>query len=211
MLRAYVESYFLAVVSGDIERVYPGFTRAVPPPSANDVRLDGTASRWPDTSSPVSGSLVGTKRMEILRIDVTENHATAVVCDWSLYTVAWDLGNGEYGYRQSGSPDSGVQMIQVNMTAPKVTTIPSSMPPQMGPSMSPTDDVFGGWRIDAAIFAADKPHWDAWPTQDRDYEACSNLAPDSRERREFLRTGEHPRSDYPTLRPFPGWPVASSA
>ena len=44
-----------------------------------------------------------------------------------------------------------------------------------------------------------------------DYQACSDNKPDPVQRREFLRSGVHPRSDYATLPAYPGSPVAGAA
>lgn len=44
-----------------------------------------------------------------------------------------------------------------------------------------------------------------------DYQAWSDKEPDPMQRREFLRSGVHPRSDYPALPAYPGWPAAGAA
>jgi hypothetical protein len=44
-----------------------------------------------------------------------------------------------------------------------------------------------------------------------DHQACQDKEPDPLQRREFLRSGVHPRSDYPALPAYPGWPAAGAA
>jgi len=44
-----------------------------------------------------------------------------------------------------------------------------------------------------------------------DYQACSDKEPDPLQRREFFRSGVHPRSDYPALPAYPGCPAAGAA
>jgi hypothetical protein len=90
----------------------------------------------------------------------------------------------------------------------------SPPPHQKGPAAAPVADVFDGWRIDGHLVdAADDPnvqHCDEWPSQLSDAQQCQTKAPDPVERRKFLSDGVHPRSDYPTLPAYPGWPSAST-
>ena len=48
------------------------------------------------------------------------------------------------------------------------------------------------------------------PPQIGPAKTCVATAPDPLSRRQFLTRGVHPRSDFPTLAPFPGWPAASA-
>lgn len=50
-----------------------------------------------------------------------------------------------------------------------------------------------------------------WPAEVADVQACVDKAPDSVQRRLFLLSGAHPRSDFPTQPPYPGWPTASAS
>lgn len=199
--RAYVESYSLAASMGTIEVAYPGFTRAVvAPPVSGDMFADP----WPDVASPLPRPVVGTNLLHLLRFDSDGRRVESIVCSYADYTSAFDLGDGNYGY-DPGSLDDGVGAMQVTMTAPEA--LPTSMPPQRGPATSPSVDVFGNWRIDSLRLAVAGPTPE-WPTREDDIQACRDRAPDPLERRQFLRRGKHPRSDYPTLPAYPGWPAA---
>lgn len=210
VVRAYLESYKVAILMGDDGYVYPGFMDAVAPNTPDDGRPDSTQFRRPVPREPVPRPLVGSERMHILRLDTSGNRVTAVVCDWSSYTAAWDLGDGKYGYPdQNAYPDDGVDMYWIAMTVPAGGGPP--LPPQQGPALAPVDDVFGGWRIDGNLHGSGRPPWEEWPSQESDFQACSDNAPEALERREFLRRGEHPRADYPTLPAYPGWPSANAS
>ncbi|MCT7661768.1 hypothetical protein [Mycobacterium deserti] len=83
------------------------------------------------------------------------------------------------------------------------------MPPQEGPALAPYNNVFGDWKVigGLSVFASALPGFDEeWPTFQEDEAACVAKAPDSAERRNSLMNGEHPRSDFPTLPAYPGWP-----
>jgi hypothetical protein len=85
-----------------------------------------------------------------------------------------------------------------------------SLPPQTGPQPAPSDDVFGQWKIKGLLsfFSAHRPAFKSeWPTYEADVATCVAKAPDPPERRAFLVDGEHPRSDFPTSPPSPGWPA----
>ncbi len=202
IVRAYVESHALATAMGTDDVVYPGFTRAVLSP-AETGEVPGIP--WPEATGPLPYPLVGTEREHILRIDRADREVTAMVCSYSRYTASYDLGNGNYGPYPGGGDDDGVVAMQLTMTAPATSSNP--LPPQRGPSRAPSDDVFGKWRIDSRrldLITAEPE----WPTATEDLQACRDRAPDPVERRKFLRQGEHPRSDYPTLPAYPGWPAA---
>lgn len=49
-----------------------------------------------------------------------------------------------------------------------------------------------------------------WPAELADATTCVDKAPDPVERRLYLLNGAHPRSDFPTLPPYPGWPAAGA-
>jgi hypothetical protein len=197
VVRSYIESYELALNLGTIRVAYPGFTRAV-------VDSSQPGNPWPYTKHTRSYPLVGTKRWHLLRIDLSGRSVAAYICFYSGFTSANDLGNGKFGYPPSAFDFDGVDVMRLGMTAPET---PSKLPPQRGPASAPVDDVFGGWGIyDRRV--PDSSDLSSWPTVNEDLELCRDRAPDPLERREFLRQGEHPRSDYPTLPAYPGWPAA---
>ncbi|CAM4358007.1 hypothetical protein MB901379_04898 [Mycobacterium basiliense] len=214
VIRAYIESMYLAAFSGDIAYVYPGFARAVPP-NASEGHPHSTRQRWPDTLHPIHVPVVGTRGYHILWVNEADRQVTALVCAWT-YTTALDLGHGNYGWMHDmayTAPSTGIGMQWVSMTAPQGGTASPSAA-QKGTAPAPVDDVFGGWRIDGTITSDAYPtrttELPEWPTRRADAQSCIEKAPDPLERRLFLSNGVHPRSDFPTLPPFPGWPAAGA-
>lgn len=217
VVRAYLESWRVAQATGDPGEVYPGFDQAVPPnvPGGpeNPHSVDAPASARflrPTPSTPAPHPVVGTERFHILRIGVLDRRVTAVVCDWSMFTRAWDLGDGKYGYDGPGDLGDGIAMSWVAMDAPASDPEPP-LPPQRGPAPAPTNNVFDGWRVvghlgDGGISPTNNYPRD-WPSYEADGQVCTDKAPVPLGRRVFLRHGQHPRSDYPTPPPYPGWPA----
>src|ERR1700749_3163826 len=68
LVRAYLESIFVAANQGDIGYAYPEFTHAVEP-NAPAGQPDSARDRWPDTAHPLRDRLVGTDRYHILHIE----------------------------------------------------------------------------------------------------------------------------------------------
>lgn len=207
-IRAYQESYFVASLMGSEEYLYPGFAHAVAPNAPSTAPLSAQG-RWPSTSHPAPHPMVGNEQWHILRIDTSGQDLTAVVCDWGLYTRAFDLGDGNYGYIGE-THGAGVDALWISMTAPAAAPTPP-LPPQKGPALAPVDDVFGGWRINGFIEAFGGVATPEWPSAAADVGACAAKAPVPLDRRTALRNGNHPRSDFPTLPAYPGWPAASSS
>jgi hypothetical protein len=84
-----------------------------------------------------------------------------------------------------------------------------AFPPQGGPAPAPAVDVFGDWNITGLLIDSGRLHSDfpkVWPTHEADLATCIEKAPDPPERRAFLKIREHPRTDFPTSAPSPGWP-----
>jgi hypothetical protein len=212
VVRAYLESIFVAANQGDIGYAYPGFTHAVAP-NASAGQPDSARDRWPDTAHPLRDRLVGTDRYHILHIDTAGPQVTAVVCDWA-YTSALDLGDGNYGWKATlpaTDPAARIAVHRVAMTAPAGSPT-SSLPPQQGTAAAPVDDVFGGWHIVGHDMTADRvpgTNTDSaqWPAEVTDTASCVDKAPDPVGRRLFLLNGVHPRSEFPTQPPYPGWPA----
>lgn len=197
-VRAYVESYRLVSDLATIRVAYPGFTQAVA-----DTEQPGNP--WPYTEHIRRYPLVGTERIHLLRVDANGRDVAAYVCFYSGFTSTNDLGNGKFGYPPSNLASDGVDVMRLSMTAPEA---PSTLPPQRGPALAPADDVFEGWRIEDRRVPASSD-LSTWPTVGQDLALCRDRAPEPLERREFLRQGEHPRSDFPTLPAYPGWPAAA--
>jgi hypothetical protein len=126
-IRAYQESYFVASLMRSEEYLYPGFAHAVAPNAPSTAPLSAQG-RWPSTSHPAPHPMVGNEQWHILRIDTSGQDLTAVVCDWGLYTRAFDLGDGNYGYIGE-THGAGVDALWISMTAPAAAPTPP-LPPQ---------------------------------------------------------------------------------
>jgi hypothetical protein len=196
-VRAYIESRMLAQSMGSLDYTYPGFARAVP--------SDGDPNLRPNVNHPSNRALVGNSRYHILSLNRTGGSVTATVCNY-LFAVASEQDNGKFesvAARWDKEP-KGVDAMRITLTAPADESSP--LPPQTGTSPAPGDDVFGDWRIAGFEFATNPGFASQWPTYDVDVAKCIDKAPDSPERRAYLLSGEHPRSDFPTSPPSPGWP-----
>ncbi|MDT5112086.1 MAG: hypothetical protein QOE20_3976 [Mycobacterium sp.] len=194
-VRAYIESRILAQSTGNLDYAYPGFTRAVP--------SDGDPNLRPNVNHPRDDALIGNSRYHILSLNRTGATVTATVCNY-YYTLASEQDDDKYESAAAGrSEPQGVDALRITLSAPPE---PSPLPPQVGPSPAPSADVFGDWRITEFEFPTKPGFASQWPNYDADEAKCVENAPDSPERRTFLVSGEHPRSDFPTSPPSPGWP-----
>jgi hypothetical protein len=201
-VRAYIESRWLAGFMGGLDYAYPGFTRAVPP--------DPPDAGWglrPNVNHTLSNALIGNSKYHILSLSRSADTITAAVCDYD-YSVARELDDGKFESvaRRSGWQPKGIHVERITLAAPSAESSP--LPPQAGPSASPSVDVFGDWRITGYLFSTSQPGFNTqWPTFDAELAKCVEKAPDPPGRRAFLTEGEHPRSDFPTSPASPGWPA----
>jgi hypothetical protein len=194
-VRAYIESRVLATAMGDLEFAYPGFAEAVAP--------DGDPNLRPNINHPRQDPLVGNSRYHFLSMDRTGATVIATLCSYD-YTVAEEDG-GQYRSVAAGTNQpQGIDAVRVTLRAPADGS--STLPPQSGPSPAPSDNVFGGWRITDYEFSTRDGFRTRWPAYDEVVAKCVDSAPDPPDRREALVNGEHPRSDFPTSPPAPGWP-----
>jgi hypothetical protein len=201
-VRAYVESRLLAQSMGNLDYAYPGFTRAVPAADPGD---DASDIR-PNVNHSLSKALVGNAMYHILSLTRAGESVTATVCNYD-YSVATEVDGGKFESVARGLAvlPKGIHVERVTLVAPEDES--SGLPPQAGPAPAPSDDVFGGWRITGYSFFTTHPEFASqWPTYDADIAKCTKEAPDPPERRAFLIDGQHPRSDFPTSPPTPGWP-----
>jgi hypothetical protein len=123
-----------------------------------------------------------------------------------------DLEDGSLTFPAT-DPAARIAVHRVTMTAPTGSPT-SSLPPQQGTAAAPVDDVFGGWHIVGHDMTADRvPGTNTdpaqWPAELADTASCVDKAPDPVQRRLFLLNGVHPRSEFPTQPPHPGWPAGS--
>jgi hypothetical protein len=207
VVRAYFESVMIANEAGDEGLLYPGFASAV----ASEADTEpGSLQLWPALGGAYGKERIGTMRDHVLRITDKGRNTEVVVCHWT-WGVATLLENGSYwSGSENPGPDAGVDTMRFTLSPP--ASADQQLPPQRGPSKYPFDDVFGGWRVIGKLNES-QPRRDQeeyWPEFQQDSEACVAKAPESAERRRFLKGGEHPRSDFPTLPPYPGWPAESN-
>ena len=208
-VRAYIESRWLAQRQGSMDFAYPGFLDATPPNA--DVPPFGANFRRPEANNQVQNPFIGNETFRITAVRREGRNVTATVCRYS-YAVATKNDDGSYSSvasRQSGEP-RGIEVNRVLLAVP----VDQGQPPpaQKGPEAAPSRDVFGGWSIEGyqdSLFMPGPALKSVWPTHDADLNACVSAAPDSPERRAFLSDGDHPREDFPTSAPSPGWPTAS--
>jgi hypothetical protein len=207
-IRAYIESGLDAQTMGDLRYAYPGFDQAVPTAGDGDSQdVLKNNLRPDDDRGPVNNPAVGNNLFFIQDIVQVEGTVTATLCNYR-YRVALKNKNGSFS-SVAGTfvNDDGIDAMRLLLTAPPQPG--DSLPPQTGSAAAPADDVFGGWQISGFLTSWVSSHSEfaaAWPTYDADLAKCVAEAPDPPDRRAFLTNGEHPRSDFPTSPPNPGWP-----
>jgi hypothetical protein len=199
--RAYVESFLLASMADDDKYVYPGFADAVErdqpsgPPGARNLH--------PELGSTSPNTYIGTMTHHVLGVAHAGVDVTVSAC---VYTFGAAIGQapGEYdalvGDAFVAAP--GIYPMRVGLRAPSDQS--AKLPPQQGPSRTPSDDVFGGWKItslEGGFLSTVR-----WADYDRDRSTCIAKAtglPGSE------RVQPHQPSsaiDFPALPPTPGWP-----
>lgn len=201
VVRAYLESYYLAYITTDEKYLYPGFQQSV---DANQPEgTDGTTELWPKPSRPKTW--VGTARQHLLRIERSDRDVTAVGCMYS-YGSAVQTEDGFDPNVGGIGPDAGVSAVRIGLRAPANDDV--VLPPQQGPSRAPFDNVFGGWRVTnhqgGFILLA---QWDGAADDEAECVSRADRAP---ENRTFTPGGAYPRADFPTLPATPGWPADPS-
>jgi hypothetical protein len=211
-IRAYLESRWLAQWVGNIDYAYPGFTEAVPP-DVDDSPDIGARQRRPIVKTQISAPFIGNDHFRILSIDDSGRDLTATVCNYT-YAISKKNDDGTYSsaVRSQTREPKGIFAERISLVASTTQTEPA-LPPQEGPAAAPSVDVFGGWQIvgNLASISRSLPGFDeAWPAYDADTQACVDQAPDPPARIAFLVNGNHPREDFPTSTPSPGWPEKSS-
>lgn len=212
VFRAYVESTSLAEYMDNIDYVYPGYKQAVAP-NVEDSERPSELDRTPVLLGPLRQPLVGNTKHHILRVVRYGSEVVVDACNYE-YLAADEVAPGVFVSTANKAavnrwPNPGVSVKRAILQVPPPYTAPIALPPQEGPSPAPSVNVFGDWKIAGRLsgIASVLPGFDEeWPTYHTDLATCVAKAPDSPERRAFLMNGEHPRSDFPTLPAYPGWP-----
>ena len=185
-VRAYLESYYIASFAHSTAAGYPGYEEAIRNLAYNPPRRDIN-----DRSNYTSFPLIGTLYAHILSINETEHGAQVVVCQGN-YSVMTAVPDGSYSNLGSRIPSPFV----IEMTSPPDET-PRQLPTTGGRAQAPQTNMFGGWSITLHAFSTG--NFD-------DNLACESKFPDPPEIRP-QRTSETLSTPYPTLPPYPGWPV----
>ena len=143
--RAYEESYYLAAITENETYLYPGFADVSNPTSPGGP--PGTSNLHPKLGDSDPAVWIGTARHHVLSITRSDRDVTLTACAY-LYGSAREIPNRD-GYAANVGSDyelnSGIFPLRIGLRAPVKTE--SDVPPQAGPSRTPSDDVFGGWRI----------------------------------------------------------------
>ena len=201
--RAYEESYYLAAITENETYLYPGFADAVEPDQSG--APPGTSNLHPKLGDSDPAVWIGTARHHVLSITRSDRDVTLTACAY-LYGSAREIPNRD-GYAANVGSDyelnSGIFPLRIGLRAPVKTE--SDVPPQAGPSRTPSDDVFGGWRIIShqGGYLSDS----RWAEYDRDRAACIAKAGSPPETRHFIPRVPYPLSDFPRLPATPGWPA----
>jgi hypothetical protein len=178
----------------------------VPPNEPKDSPNISARDRQPLRDYPLDAPWFGNFGYHIQAVERSGRDVTVTVCSFN-YAVAEQRDDKFVAFNDVGPIETrGIGAARVFMTAPaNESTI---LPPQAGPASSPVNDVFGDWQVTGFLVATGLDYvTPQWPDFRADREACVAKAPAPLDRRTFLLTGEHPRSDFPTSPASPGWPA----
>jgi hypothetical protein len=194
VVRAYMESYYLAYLTGDEKYLYPGFQQSV---NASDPDgPDGTQEVWPKQNHPETW--IGTARHHLLRMERSGRDVAVVGCVYSYGTGVLTAGGIQQNIGGMG-PYAGINAIRIGLQAPDGEQL--NLPPQRGLSRTPFENVFDGWRVTnhqgGVLLQAN------WAGSGNDKVQCLSRADGTPESRAS-------QSDFPALPATPGWPAKSS-
>ncbi|WP_241474096.1 hypothetical protein [Mycolicibacterium neoaurum] len=206
-IRAYIESWVDAQTMGSLDYTYPGFETAVQKPSGQSDSSPLTVGLIPDADrAPLIDPVFGNNRFRISHIVTNGESRTAFLCNFR-YGLAHRQDNGAFrSVASQFRDDDGIDPMLVILA--KRSDTADNLPDQAGPEPAPANDVFGDWKITGFVngFGLSGSSVAEWPTFHQDNQTCIDQAPDDPARRAFLTSGDHPRSDFPTSPPVPGWP-----
>jgi hypothetical protein len=201
-VRAYVESYYLAVITEDAKYLYPGFASAVEP----DKPGRGTSDLHPQLGDSDPAVWIGTARHHVVSVVHSDRDVTVSACAYLFGTARKSSTSDGYAANVGNDYDinSGIFPMRIGLRASEKAE--SELPPQAGPSRTPHDDVFGDWKITSFLFDyLSQPT--LWPGKESDLAACIAKAEGPPESRHFIPFETYPRSEFPTLPVTPGWPA----
>ncbi|MCV7160537.1 hypothetical protein [Mycolicibacterium brisbanense] len=161
VVRAYLESWFLAQSMGSLDYAYPGFDRAVQG-SDHDTNIR------PNVNYSLTKALIGNARHHILSLVPGNDGVVGTVCNYD-YFVATEVGDGKYESvaRRPDSRPQGIHVERIVLAAGGNRS--EHLPPQAGPSPAASQDVFGSWRITGHLFVTGGSEFRSqWPTFDDD-------------------------------------------
>ncbi|WP_157890408.1 hypothetical protein [Mycolicibacterium goodii] len=212
-IRAYLESWSVVQSSGTLDSAYPGFGSAIDNHSDSEPSIFERLLKPDAPGHAPEITTVGNRRYLISSIDQTDGQLTALVCDYR-YGLANQNPNGTFSsVAEKTNKDIGIDAYLIRLKAPDGGHSLHPLPPQEGPASRPAVDVFAGWEVTGFLnrfLEYDSQFHQVWPTYRQDAQFCVDMAPDSPDRQDFLRTGEHPRTDFPTGPLVPGWPDGRS-
>lgn len=183
VVRAYMESYYLAIHGHALAAGYPGFADAT---SQQRDRVD--FDYWNGLELE---RLAGTQFEHLLALAPTSDGWAATVCSGNYAVMA------EKDSRFFNLAGPSPQAETVRIVAPEQTLPVTSEPlAAEGAERAPSADVFAGWKI--------AEHEQAARDQNA-YSECDSRMPDARDARPHKVNLPHD-APYPTLAPYPGWP-----
>ena len=224
-LRAYLESYRIGQLTGEIGDAYPGFDRAVPelpaPNSDAPAQLEAIRPAPGAEQFGPPGPFFGNEFFHILEITPVESGYRAYVCDglYKIFREGEEPGKYvsvvKYASNHRGLNDvNGMKVWRVEFTdTPPAADAPALVTDQRGPNPAPAGDVFGPWRITGANDVIWGPMVNRESTADERVDGtqrlsqCSDLLPHWRTERDANISAllDTPPAPEPAS---PGWPEA---
>jgi hypothetical protein len=200
-VRAYVESYFLAIITKNDKYLYPGFADAVEPDQSGGPA--GTENLHPEIRDSDPSVYIGTAHHHVLSISRSDRDVTLTACAY-LYGAAIERPNGKYNaiVGKGFAPGPGIYPLRIGLRAPEETR--PELRPQRGPLRAPFDNVFGDWKITSnqgGYFS-----YSSWAEYDRDLATCTERADTALSNRHLSPVRPYPGTEFPTLPATPGWP-----
>ena len=177
--RAYVESYFLAVITEDDGYCTQASTMSRAKNSARHDELH------PEVGLSDPNVYIGTVRHHVLSITRSSRDVTLTACTFT-YGSAIEESDGSFSaiVGEAFVPSPGIYPMRIGLRAPE--DMQSKLPPQEGFSRAPFDNVFAGWKITS--HQGGYLSTSRWPEYDRDRAACIAIAKGSPGASAYTRT-----------------------